>query len=256
MSFSRRKVIQLGGQAVIWASCGATLTSLMPEEALAIEWKALLGIKQRKGKAKLIELDGTARIGNEELKVGQMIANGQLIEADHEARLLLSMPDGSAFQLSGPAQLKLEIDEKGGGVLELLLGGLLGIVLENRDARYLVQSPTATAGIKGTVFYRERFGPDSPPDPRIPEGALEYFCICNGELEMFDHGADKLMIKDQAEHHHAHMITQKGETLELVEAKFLYGHDDFAINRAIEAMGQKKHDRSWLKLDEQEADGY
>lgn len=253
MNLTRRKIIHLGGQSFI----ALGLVAGLPAKIYGLDWRGLLGVKDPKGHGKVIALDGQASVDGETLKLNQRIANGQLIVAEEKARLLLSMPDGSVFQLSGPGKLRLEVSDEG-GLIQLLLGGLLGVVLENRQAQYLIQSPTATAGIKGTVFYRHRFAPGEQLDQRFPKGTKEYFCICNGEIEMRDALGQSTLVEDKAEHHSAHVIVESGGELALAQAKFLYGHGDREIDRVIERMGPKKHSRDWLQLDEdeKEEDGY
>ena len=129
-----------------------------------------------------------------------------------------------------------------------MFGGILGVIPKLKNRAYMIQSASATLGIKGTVFYKEVFGPQGSGDARVPAGALEYFCICNGSLDVLSQGQDRPILSDHAEHHHAHVVVAKADGVELVPAGFVKGHDDAGIHQVIEANPLGKHDQSWLQL--------
>jgi|SRR3989339_567421 len=247
MTLNRRQILEWGGYAFVAWGAGAMLA---PSAAWALEWSDWIGKRHQGGSAQVIGLKGQAQAQADQkpLQLGSKVVNGQEIVVNAGGEALLLLPDGASFKLSGPARLVLEVDAQGGGNLKLLLGGLLGVIPQLKNRAYLVKSSNATLGIKGTVFYKEVFGPQGSDDPRVQPGALAYFCICNGSLAVLPQGQSQPLLQDQAEHHHAHLVMPQKNGIELVPAAFVKGHDDPGINQVIESNPGFKHNRSWLQL--------
>ncbi|OGG98884.1 MAG: hypothetical protein A2600_09225 [Candidatus Lambdaproteobacteria bacterium RIFOXYD1_FULL_56_27] len=245
MVLTRRQILEFGSYGFLVLGAG---TLLPPGTALGLEWGEWLGKKHQGGTAKVLSLKGMAQADQKPLEVGRTVAGGQKIEVASGGELVLLLPDAASFKITGPAALTLEVEPEGGGLVNLVFGGILGVIPKLKNRAYMIQSASATLGIKGTVFYKEVFGPQGSGDARVPAGALEYFCICNGSLDVLSQGQDRPILSDHAEHHHAHVVVAKADGVELVPAGFVKGHDDAGIHQVIEANPLGKHDQSWLQL--------
>ncbi len=79
------------------------------------------------------------------------------------------------------------------------------------DRKFTIVTPSAAAGIRGTVFYI-----------KVEDPQNTYVCTCNGELSLS--GGEK-QFDSPAGHHKAFRFTKEGTTVRVSSAKLLY-HDD------------------------------
>jgi len=162
MSIERRRVRcdEVGhrrGFLVAWAALGAAL--LLPGIASAAQVKVL---------------QGSVRVNGKRATKATPIRPGDTVEAAKGARLVFVVGD-DAFLLHGDSKLILEHTSGPKALaitgLRLLSGGLLAAFAPGPRR---IETPTATAGIRGTAIYVEA----------SPEQT--YFCTCYGVVELRD----------------------------------------------------------------------
>jgi len=245
---TRREVLVISKNTIIVSALTAGVLPLFtPQAVLALDWKEVFQKKYEGGHAEIVGLTGKAFANETSLHLKQQLNNGVHIQVAENSELLLSLPDHSILKITGEAELTLQIDTQGGGVINLILGAMLAVISSSKKKRYLIQTPTATLGVKGTVLFRNVFGAKEKPDSRVPENASDYVCICNGSLDYLTPDA-QLIQSDQAHHHSAYFLLPDNKQLTLQKAPFLFRHSDQGINHVIDSMTGKKHDRSWLEL--------
>ncbi len=252
---SRRHVLSLGWKALS-LSLGATAI-LWVERTLAqtTEWKALLRRKPRGGKGEVLSVDGRFVANGKNLRKGSVIKSGAQITSSQKGELLLRLSDNSTMQLKGPVDFSFHIDGKNKGVLSLVRGAALVVVPSRKQ--YLVEGPTATLGIKGTVFYREVFDGqpkkmnrdinNNPVD--VPANAKDYFCLCNGEADYLNAKSATGTVTENANRkpHHSRFLKSEKKA-GIIQAKQIINHDDRDIKRLIELQKEPKHRSDWLKI--------
>ncbi len=244
---SRRHFLASGSKTLLAGSVLGS-ASLLSQPAHAIDWSAIRKLMESEGYGMVSILVGEASADGRSLEVGSRISSGAKVEVGPASRLIMKMSDRSVFQFTGPASLNLILSMMREGFLNLLYGALLAIV--PRDNHYLVGGPTGTVGIKGTVFYREVFAPDvttvqAMEGPMaIPDGAKEYSCNCNGEIEYLDKAGKQLYKTDRAEHHNSYFINPAMPG-RLIKAPMV-NHNDDQIKALIAMQDGEKHDATWI----------
>ena len=248
---SRRLLLAQGLRVGTVTSLAALFQALeFPQPAQALDWSNLLGSRQQGGGGSVKDLQGRAFAQNRPLKPGDRVESGLRIRVEKNSHLLLSLDDGSIFRITGTAEVDLELGTGRRGVFRMLVGGLLA-VLPSRS-QYLVHSPSATIGIKGTVFYQQQFEPEMrmamgmEGPVTIPEGLTEYFCLCNGASDYLLPGQPKPFFEDTAQHHNPFFL-KSGTANPLVPSEMI-NHTDTQISALISQQQGQKHDASWLEL--------
>jgi hypothetical protein len=251
--FSRRNVLVFFGAAAASFGLGYALRRLTaPPGSPPINWRAAFEAKSGEGEAVVKSLVGEGYAGARKLALGAMVPSGQHLRVAKDGVMVLAMPDRTVMKIVGEAELELHIDPRSGGVYNLALGAILTVV-PTRNL-YLAMGPTATIGVKGTVFFREVSGGKprmmqsmEGPVP-MPEGITDYFCTCNGEVEYLgDLQRGEIVRSDRAKHHNSFYLKGSGAQYELVKAPML-DHFDDEIDRLIDIQEPPRHDKSWLQL--------
>lgn len=251
-ALTRRELLShsLRGAFVLGSALSAS-QFLFPGSAQAIDWKSLWSRRPTGGHATVKELEGVALGAYGPLKLGDRIESGTHIQCTQGARMVLHTSDNTVMQLSGETQLDLQLDGRGRGVMRLLLGAVLTVVPTNH--RYLVEGPTATIGIKGTVFYRQFFAPGDQEAynmggkrVEVPQNARDYVCTCNGQIEYLQPRTLYGVLSEAATHHNAYFLDEQNP-LQLGLARNAINHNNDQIRHLIGQQAEPRHDADWLK---------
>ena len=222
---------------------------LLPAPAAAFDWLGLFGksMPDMSGVVKLLE--GQAFAEMKPLAVGDRVASGAFVAVARGGRLVISLASGAVFTLYGGSELELFLTTMRRGLLNLLSGALLLAV--PRKSNYLLAGSDAAFGIKGTVVFRQVFGPHNRVAKTmegtltVPERASGYFCTCNGSVEYLARGKNDPFFTDRAEYHHSYYIDPARPGMR--EKAPMLNHNDEAIRHLIGFQEGLKHDLSWLK---------
>lgn len=248
---TRREVLRTGGRVLVAAGAGLGAHALVgASPAQAVDWSSIWRKKKDAGGYGIVRtLEGEAFVGNSPLRVGNRVASGESVTVAPNSRLILNMSDRSVFQFTGPASLELILTMMREGIIKLIEGALLAVI--PFGSRFLASGPTATVGIKGTVFYHEVYRQEQPMlqtmegPMRAPKQAAEYFCNCNGVVEYQDKRTNKPFFESRVEHHQSFFIdpTRPGKLIEAPMAN----HTDDEILRLIALQEGEKHDATWIE---------
>jgi hypothetical protein len=242
-----------GGAAAAFAAGFGLRKLTRPPGSPPIDWRAAFESKSGAGEAIVRSLVGDASAGSKKLALGDKVPSGQELRVGREGVMVLALPDRTVMKIIGEAEVMLHVDPRSGGVYNLALGAILSVV----PARnlYLAMGPTATLGIKGTVFYRrvwsggtkKMMSMDGPVSS--PEGANDYFCTCHGDVEYLgDLQRGEVLMQDHAEHHNANFMKKDAAGKITIDKAAMLDHFDDEIGQLIEIQEAPRHDRSWLKL--------
>ena len=235
----------------------AALTAALafPGESLGLDWGQLIGSKPRGGHGKVKDLRGRSRAGGRALGVGDKVDSGEQIVVEPRSWMILSLSDNTIMRINANTTVTLEIAANRSGFFRLLAGSLLTVMPTGN--RYIVNLPTATVGIKGTVFFQQIYHPGEriafDPDNRkviIPRGISEYFCLCNGMADFMP--GDKTpsdpatpFFSDISEYHNSYYIDPRLPD-PMVEAPQL-NHTDAQIEELVARQDGPKHDTGFLE---------
>jgi len=243
---NRRALLRAGAGVSLAAALGS---SVLPATAEAIDWGSLFGQRMPDVSGKVRELEGEAHANDRPLRVGDAVPSGATVRVSAGGRAVISLEDGSIFTVFGGSSLQLLLNKMSEGVLNLLAGALLLVV--NMGGRYLVAGSTSSFGIKGTVVYRQSFGPQQRTGQtmeglvQIPPGFSDYFCTCHGETDFLLSGRSTPFAETQAQYHDAYYLNP-ANPLQRLKAPMM-NHTDEEIRRLVSLQEGAPHDISWLR---------
>jgi hypothetical protein len=240
--FTRRGLLRRGAAAALGA---AVAGGVLPPAAWAIDWGSLFGERMADLNGLVKELRGQATAQGHSLRKGDKVPSGALVSVAEGGRLVISLEDGTIFTLSGGTNLELLLNRMMQGIFNLLAGALLMVVPKGHQ--YLIAGLDASIGIKGTVVYREVYGPQDTMEGMVPvpPNTPGYVCTCHGEVEMLTPRERTAFQGVKADYHDAYFIDPRRPGM-LVPAPML-NHSDEDIRRLVALQEGPRHDISWLR---------
>ncbi|MEE8433838.1 MAG: FecR domain-containing protein [bacterium] len=249
---SRRFFLAEGTRLFTMAGVGGALISGLgvTDEASAQGWRSLFRRTPEGGHGRVKKVQGEATAAGRPLKVGDRVESGEEIRVGKQGTMILSLADNTIFRINGEAKFQVHTSQRRRtGFFRLLLGSILTVM--PRRNRYLVQMPSASIGIKGTIFFHQIYGEEEffasdygGKIVALPEGISEYFCLCNGLADFLKTDEDKAFFSDVSKYHNSYYIDPKNSKI-LVKAPQL-NHTDDDILELIEFQEEPKHDSRWI----------
>ncbi len=247
---TRRQLFHIGGRLVV----GSILLSALPETREvqaqeAINWRNLFSQVPRGGGGKVKDLSGMAFANQRQLKVGAAVNSGEQLRVTKGSQLVVSASNNAIFQMKGEAVVDFHVGTEQSGLLNLALGQVLAVVPKGH--RYLVMGPTATIGIKGTVFFRQIFREDERVAQAMkgktytrPKNLTDYFCTCNGAVDFLRNNDRAIITSDKAEVHSSEFLDPA--SAKLLSKAPMINHFDEEIERLIGMQEGEKHYKGFL----------
>ncbi|MCK5735698.1 MAG: FecR domain-containing protein [Spirochaetaceae bacterium] len=177
-----------------------TNNSLLPDRGSAGEIQYLEGYVTVNGLAADIGLevmDGDAVVTGPDSYVEIKFGNYRILKAEENSHLVLNAEE-KIFKLNS---------------------GALAVVQSkarwfSRKKPWLVETPTMTAAVRGTVYYTKVESPNSV-----------YFCLCNGKIHLED-SAGESFVEMEAAHHKAVRFIRTDAGMVYQEAPMIYHNDE------------------------------
>jgi len=113
-------------------------------------------------------IKGEVRVNDAAARVGQNLANGDVVSTGDASEALYVIGD-SAFFLRANGRVRIESNVSGKVVMRLLAGAMASVFGKGQHS---LQTATATVGVRGTAAYLDTSGPST------------YFCLCYGEADL------------------------------------------------------------------------
>ena len=249
---SRRFFLAEGTRLFTMAGVGGALIGGLglADEAQAQGWRSLFRRTPKGGHGNVKKMIGEASAGGRRLKVGARVESGEEIRVARQGMMILSLADNTIFRINGEARFQMHTSKRRRtGFFRLLLGSILTVM--PRRNRYLVQMPSASIGIKGTIFFHQIYGEEEffasdygGKVVALPEGITEYFCLCNGLADFLKTDEEKAFFSDVSKYHNSYYIDPRQAKI-LVKAPQL-NHTDDEILELIEFQEGPKHDTQWI----------
>lgn len=119
----------------------------------------------------VVSAEGSATLSGRPLSAGTRIQSGETIVSEDGSTLVVKIKDRAALRMKNAA--KVVFDEMGETIaLNLDYGALMSVVAPSKQ-KFLVRTPGAVAGVRGTAFYMESRSIDQT-----------YICLCEGKLDV------------------------------------------------------------------------
>lgn len=174
-------------------------------------------------------LEGSATIDGVDAKIGDTVPLGAVVTTSPASLVDIEFNTRNAIRLSENTTLVFNPRNLQAG--SELRQGALTLVLKRISAgaggeAFLVRTPSAVAGVRGTSFFIKVENPTST-----------YVCACNGVVQVL--GPDGSQLKELAgSHHKGARIQNAGGTQQLADAPLLY-HTDADLEKVAAAIGYK-----------------
>jgi hypothetical protein len=179
---------------------------------------------QRRGN--VVELRGDAMLNGEALRPGMFVQPGDSLETAPGASLVF-VAGNAAFHVRGNSRVSIERGSARNAVsvLRMLTGAVVSVW--GRGTTRQVQTPTLTAGIRGTGVYTEVF-------PQ--QGYRSYFCNCYGTVELEAAGDRAVSVSEYHQSFWAESEPRNGRRLTPARA---INHTDEEVEALARLMGQR-----------------
>lgn len=194
----------------------------------AAAWTAMGGfgaaLAQQRGN--IVELYGDATVNDQKLQPGAFVQTGDRIETGPGSNLVFVMGN-AAFQVRQNSRITVERGSSlsAVSVLRMLTGAVVSVW--SRGSSRQIQTPTLTAGIRGTGVYTEVF----------PQQAYRsYFCNCYGTVELAA-GADRSL--SQADYHQSFWGEAEPKNGRLLTPAKAINHTDEEVEALARLMNQQ-----------------
>lgn len=194
----------------------------------AAAWTAMGGfgaaLAQQRGN--VVELRGDALVNGEQLRPGGIVQTGDRIETGPGSNLVFVMGN-AAFQVRQNSRITVErgASLSAVSVLRMLTGAVVSVW--SRGSHRQIQTPTLTAGIRGTGVYTEVF-------PQ--QNYRSYFCNCYGTVELAA-GGDKSL--SQASYHQSFWGEAEPKNGRLLTPAKAINHTDEEVEALARLMNQR-----------------
>jgi ferric-dicitrate binding protein FerR (iron transport regulator) len=157
-------------------------------------------------------LTGDVRLNGQKAALGAKIARGATLETGPESVAEVRFGHETGLRIREKSRVKIDRPASAYRIL-LAHGTLLSLVKHKTE--FEVQTPIATAGTRGTVFF-----------VHVPDDTTAYICTCNGRLELRDGG--KPLKTVSAAHHEPYRFHGRPGDLR-VEPQGMLDHTDLEI---------------------------
>jgi hypothetical protein len=194
----------------------------------AAAWTSMggFGAAMAQQRGNIVSLRGDAMVNNERLVAGAQVQTGDRIETGPGSDLVFVMGN-SAYQVRQNSRITVERGStlNAVSVLRMLTGAVVSVW--SRGSHRQIQTPTLTAGIRGTGVYTEVF-------PQ--QNFRSYFCNCYGTVELAA-GNDKAM--SQAEYHQSFWGEAAPVNGRLLTPAKAINHTDEEVEALAKLMNQR-----------------
>ena len=178
-------------------------------------------------KPKLTYAEGSVLIDGADAELGQIVPYASSIQTGDGSYAEISIGAGNIMRVQENSFATLDLDLESLRV-EVKFGAI-GAVLEKLSSidggrNAIILTPTAVAGVRGTVFF-----------VRVEDIQSTYICTCNGTLHLTDSDGENERAVETG-HHRATRYINNGDTYSVESAEMLY-HDDAYMNSLAESTG-------------------
>jgi hypothetical protein len=184
----------------------------------------------------VVFVDGDVTSNGRAVDTGDLLLGPTLLKTGDAATIEMVFGGRNVFRLGPNSVLKIDFSELQKTVT--LNQGVFTSVLKKLSqatgaAPFLLKTPTANAGVRGTSFHVQ------------VDGNQTYFCTCNGSVTLED-GTPAQQIDLTNAHHGARIFTKEADGSISVKEAGIIGHSDASIISLANRIGVEV---DWTKPD-------
>ena len=213
-----------------WVQTVIAAAALMPGGMATLLARA---VQAQSNTSSFNQVSGTVRVNGQIATVGTPVGLGDRIttELDGEGVFIVG---ADAFLVRGASEVELSGEGTVAETLSVLTGAILG-VFGSRQQAMAIDTPIATAGIRGTAAYT------------IVEPTRSYICICYGTAELVSKAVPSAAENIQTNHHESPRYFNLPGQGAAIEPAGVIGHNDVEL-AMLEALVGRTTPASWLDL--------
>lgn len=163
---------------------------------------------------------GDIFVNSQKARVGQVVKTGDTLKTGAESYMDIKISNNTGFRIKEESVLIVNLVSLDKVRLNSTEGSILSLVREGVD--YEVKTPTATAAVRGTIFFMEQMATGETS-----------FCTCNGHVEFSNIKNEKMSLV--AAHHKAGAFDERGDFFE----QGMVNHTDEEIFNLMFNLDQK-----------------
>jgi ferric-dicitrate binding protein FerR (iron transport regulator) len=173
-------------------------------------------------------LEGVVLLNGVGAQIGQQVPVGATIATAESSYCEVVFAGRNIFRIEPLTVIRIEIEERRGAI-DLREGAVAAVFqklqrIRSSGGAFRLQTPTAVAGIRGTVFY-----------VRVEDQDNTYICTCNGATRLADIG-ESFQRYVRADRHKALRFSKHGERITASPAPLLY-HDNPSMDALAARIG-------------------
>jgi hypothetical protein len=173
-------------------------------------------------------LEGEVLLNGDNAEIGQEVPLGATIETAESSYCEVVFAGRNIFRIEPLTVVRIEIEERQ-GTIDLRQGAVAAVFqklqrIRSSGGSFRLRTPTAVAGIRGTVFYI-----------RVEDRHDTYICTCNGATRLSDIG-ETFRRYVRADRHKALRFSQEGDRITAAPAPLLY-HDNPSMDALAARIG-------------------
>lgn len=206
-SFFLATLLMCGMVQVLWSSGNGENTQI--DEGAASE----------RISATVEYMEGYVLINGEAAKIGQEVPAVSQVKTGIQSFCTITFAEKNIFRI-GPNTISRISIGPNANTIDISQGSI-GAVFDRlkkvvKKGDFRITSPTASAGVRGTVFYI-----------RVEKPTSTYLCTCHGTLHQHSFSEDPETGREVTAHHHeAYRYTYDGEEAKAEQAEMLYHEDE------------------------------
>ncbi|HOY65135.1 MAG TPA: FecR family protein [bacterium] len=199
---------------------------------------------------KIIKIKGDIRVNGNPIKAGIEVFDKDILTTGNKSQAWAILDNAIAAQFNQNTLVSIhgnippEANSLKGLELNLVSGSVLAQTRKFDKAEeypFVVRTPVATAGVRGTTFYVEHMSPEKT-----------YICACYKEVTFTPAANPGLAITKNVSKHTAYIINAPGDgNNEIFNPAGLIGHDDYEIEALRKALKKETgHDSEYPRRED------
>jgi hypothetical protein len=163
-------------------------------------------------------VSGEVYLNERTAEIGNSVTDGDIIRTSADSEAEIELQDYAIFNIRENSSVKIS-DILSNPKVEMKSGWFLIIIKKKKQ--FQVSTPMTLAGVRGTVFFYKIISDDH-----------EYFCDCNGRVDLFDSRNDELVKKVIATYHASYNLKREEGGIKMIKTDKEFHEDEDILKMA------------------------
>ncbi len=163
-------------------------------------------------------VSGEVYLNERTAEIGNSVTDGDTISTGADSEAEIELQDYAIFNIRENSSVRIS-DILSNPKVEMKSGWFLIIIKKKKQ--FQVSTPMTLAGVRGTVFFYKIISEDH-----------EYFCDCNGRIDLFDSRNDELVKKVIATYHASYNLKREEGGIKMTKTGKEFHEDEDILRMA------------------------